>query len=138
LFATSSEPSWQGLELVLERLGADRVRAGKPQAGCLLVEAMITEDKTRAKTVKEDFNRKAQDEFESHYYAPDPTEEDEDAMWFVRDSAAKDAPHRPVPISYQQSLAHFENLDDVVPSLLTDEYQLLDQRIRERFPEALQ
>jgi hypothetical protein len=59
-------------------------------------------------------------------------------MWFVRDAVAKDAPHRPVPISYRQSLAHFGQLDDVVPALLNEEYQLLEQRICERFLEAQQ
>jgi hypothetical protein len=138
LFGTSTEQSWQGLQLVLERLGAERVRAGKPQAECLLVEAMVPEDPTTAKKVKEQFNVRAQDEFEDHYYAEDPTEEGDDAMWFVRDAVAKDAPHRPVPISYRQSLAHFGQLDDVVPALLNEEYQLLEQRICERFLEAQQ
>ena len=136
LFGTSNEQSWQGLRLVLERLGAERVKTGQPQAECLLVEAMVPEDLMTAKTVREQFNSRAEDEFENHYYAEDPSEEGDDAMWFVRDAAAKDAPHRSVPISYRPALAHFGQLDDVVPHLFSEEYQLLDQRIRERFLEA--
>jgi hypothetical protein len=136
LFGTSSEQSWEGLRLVLERLGADRVRAGKAQADCVLVEAMVPEDVNAAQAAKEQFNGRAEDEFESHYYAEDPTNEGDDSMWCVRDSAGKDAPHQAVPISYRQSLAHFRRLDDVVQVLTGEEYQRLDQRICERFLEA--
>lgn len=78
---------------------------------------------------------RAEDEFDDHYYAEDPTDEGDDAMWFVRDSLSKDAPHQPVTISYRQSLAHFSQLDDVVPILLSDEYQHLEQCIAQRFLE---
>jgi hypothetical protein len=135
LFGTGSEQSWQGLELVLERLGGDRVRAGKPQAGCLLVQAMLPETISVAQVAKEQFNARAEDEFEDHYYAEDPDGDGDDSMWYVRDSSGKDAPHRAVPISYRQSLAHFERLDDIVPVLMGEEYELLERRIFERFLE---
>ncbi len=135
LFGTSSEQSWQGLNLVIDKLGAERVRYGKPQAECLLVQSMVSEDTAIAKTMKEQFGERAEDEFEARYYAEDPVNDTEDVMWYLRDKVSKDAPHRPVAISYRQGLAHFAQLDDVVSYLRGDEYQIIEQRICERFSE---
>ena len=44
LFGTTSAQSWEGLRLVVERLGGRRVDAGKPQAECLIVQAMTPEN----------------------------------------------------------------------------------------------
>ncbi len=134
LFGTSSEQSWQGLQVVLERIGASRVREGNTQLECILVQAMVPENAKAAAQAKEAFAARALEEYRAHYYAEDPEDPDEDALWYVRDSEASDSPHVPVPITYQPKLAHFERLDEVADDLANSpEHKALAERIQQRF-----
>jgi hypothetical protein len=134
LFGTSSEQSWQGLRVILERIGASRVREDNKQLDCVLVHAMVPEDAKVGALARAAFETRALEEFRSHYYAADPVEPDEDRLWYVRDSEASDAPHVPAAVSYQPRLAHYERIDDVADTLAgSAEYQALAERIQQRF-----
>jgi hypothetical protein len=135
LLGTASEQSWQGIRLILKRIGGERVKQERPQAECVLVQAMVPEFPDAAVDAQAVFLARAQSEFEDHYYAEDPEDPEDDSMWFVRDMPAKDAPHQPVCLSYKQKLAHFRGLESVLPALLDEEYQKLGQRIQSRFVE---
>jgi hypothetical protein len=135
LLGTSSEQSWQGIRLILDRIGSGRVLRGKPQAECVLVQAMIPESHDAAVDAQAGFLARAENEFEDHYYAEDPQDQEDDSMWFIRDMPGKDAPHQPVCLSYKQKLAHFRQLEHVVPELLGEEYRKLAERIESRFVE---
>jgi hypothetical protein len=135
LLGTSSEQSWQGIRLILDRIGSGRVLRDKPQAECVLVQAMIPEFHEAAVDARAVFLARAEKEFEAHYYSEDPEDSEEDSMWFIRDKAGKDAPHQPVCLSYKQKLAHFRRLEHVVPELLGEEYRKLAERIESRFVE---
>ncbi|NNN04678.1 MAG: hypothetical protein HKL90_02130 [Elusimicrobia bacterium] len=135
LFGTTSRQAWQGLRLVLGRIGADRVHENKAQLDCLLVQSMVPEDSKAAATSKAIFSDIARDAFSECYYAPDPTDTEEERFWYVRDMEASDAPHAPIPISYQPKLAHFDKLEDVADHLAqSPEYLMLAERIAARFP----
>ncbi|MBI4676025.1 MAG: hypothetical protein HY748_00395 [Elusimicrobia bacterium] len=135
LFGTTSQQTWQGLKLVLGRIGADRVLENKAQLDCLLVQAMVPEDSKAATTSKAVFSDLARDAFSECYYAPDPADTEEDRFWYVRDMEASDAPHAPIAISYDQKLAHFDKLEDVADHLAqSPEYMMLAERIAARFP----
>lgn len=136
LFGTSSEQSWQGLRVVLERIGASRVREDRPQLDCVLVHAMVPQEATAAKIATEDFAARALTEFRDHYYAPDPEkpEEDDDRLWYIRDAETTDAPHAPVAVPYQSKLAHYAIVDDVADHLAeAREFVALTERIGGRF-----
>ncbi len=95
---------------------------------------MVPEDVEAAAAAKEGFYERALGEFRDHYYAPDPEDPDEDLLWYVRDSEASDAPHAPVPISYQPKLAHYGWIDDVADHLAeSKELRELGERIAQRF-----
>jgi cellulose biosynthesis protein BcsQ len=134
IFGTSSEQSWQGLRLVLGRLGAERVLKDEPQLDCQLVQAMVPEDLKAAKATKADFADRAKDEFASNYYAEDPVDPDEDRKWYVRDLDDDYAPHVPAAISYQPWLAHFDIIDEIADKLIeSKEHKILNERIIMRF-----
>ncbi|AET65000.1 hypothetical protein Mhar_1640 [Methanothrix harundinacea 6Ac] len=137
VFGTSSEQSWQGIRLILRRLGYQRVLEGESQLECLLVQAMITDVSEVAKSAIESFKDRARDEFAQYYYSADPeNEEDEEDkdFWYVRDSDDEYAPHVPVAIRYQQFLAHFDVIDDVADRLTESPgYPDLAERITSRF-----
>lgn len=135
LFGTPSEQSWLGLRVIIERLGARRVSRGLPQGDCILVQAMVPADIETAKRARESFEIRARDEFsdaEHGYYA-----EASDTHWDLGDLDTADAPHVPVPLSYDLTLAHFHDIADVA-DLLADspEYRRLAERIAARFQEA--
>lgn len=133
LFGTSSEQSWQGLRLVLGRLGAERVRRNEPQLDCQLVQAMVPEDLKAAKIARADFADRARDEFASIYYAEDPDDPNEDSKWYVRDLDDDYAPHVPSVISYQPWLAHYDNVDEIADRLAESrEHNILNERIMMR------
>jgi len=135
LFGTPSEQSWQGLRIVVERLGARRLARGLPQGDCLLVQAMVPADAETAKAAKAIFEQRARDEFsdsEHGYYA-----EEADDAWDLSDLDAADAPHLPIPITYDLRLAHFGDVADVADLLAENpEYCELGERITARFEEA--
>ena len=131
LLGTSSEQSWQGIRLILDRIGSGRVQRDEPQAECVLVQTMIPEFHEAEKDAKDAFSARAEGEFEDHYYA----EGENEAMWCVRDMAAKDAPHRPVYLNYKQSLAHFRTIENVLTDLVGEQYVNLAKRIQSRFVE---
>jgi hypothetical protein len=135
LFGTSSEQSWQGLRLIIDRLGADRVMADKPQLECFLVQSLVPQDATISKSARVRFAERARDEFSEHYYATNPEDDsDEDRFWYIRDLEDDDAPHVPVVIPYQQVLAHFDSIEDVSDHLAdSPEFRSLAGRIVARF-----
>lgn len=137
LFGTSSAQSWDGLRLVLGRLGAQRVLARVPQRDVLLVHAMVTPLDEAARRAEQDFAARARDEFESHYYATDPDDAEEDAFWYVRDAESSDAPHVPVHIRYEMKFSSFASIDAIADDLArSPAHQALHDRIRDRFAGA--
>lgn len=135
LFGTFSEQSWAGLRLVIERLGAERVRLGQPQADCLLVQAMVPENVETAQRTRRIFGERARDEYVDLYYAEDPESNDtQDDFWYVGDAGGSDAPHAPISLSYSSRLADYSSIDVVADHLAdSSEYRHLASRIGARF-----
>jgi hypothetical protein len=135
LFGTPSEQSWQGLRVVIERLGARRVAQDLPQGDCVLVQAMVPADTETAKGARVSFETHARDEFsdtEHGYYAVES-----DELWDLRDLETEDAPHVPVPLSYDLRLAHFRDVADVANLLAeSPEYLQLAERMAARFKDV--
>lgn len=133
LLGTTSDQSWAGLRLLLDRLGAERVRKSKPQSECLIVQAMVPEDPTVGQLATEQFAERAAEEFERSYYAENPADPEEDAYWYVRDMDTVDAPHVPVALSYKPRLALLRSIEDAIPVFQESEYSALGSRISSRF-----
>ena len=133
LLGTTSEQSWEGLRLLLDRLGAERIRRSAPQSECVIVQAMVPEDAASGQLAREHFAARAEEEFERAYYAEDPTDQEEDAYWYMRDMDTGDAPHVPVAISYEPKLAFLRSIEDALPVFLESEYGALETRISDRF-----
>jgi MinD-like ATPase involved in chromosome partitioning or flagellar assembly len=130
LFGTTSTQSWHGLRLVIERLGAQRVKRGLPQAECLVVQAMTPENQETAKSAQSTFLAEAENTFQEAYYAAEPSDED----WDIRDMESEDAPHQPSVLYYSQRLAFIRSIADVADTLAEDaEYSKLASRIASRF-----
>ncbi|MBM3879664.1 MAG: hypothetical protein FJ387_08070 [Verrucomicrobia bacterium] len=135
LFGTHSDQSWQGIGLVLDRLGKERLCRDQPQLDCVLVQAMVPENVDTARSQREAFSLRARDEFEDRYYAG---EDQQDSFWSLADAESRDAPHQPVSISYKQPLAAFSRLADVTDILTGPEYEALSQRICSHFLEDVE
>jgi MinD-like ATPase involved in chromosome partitioning or flagellar assembly len=134
LLGTTSTQSWQGLRLVIERLGAQRVERGLPQAECLVVQTMTPENPETAESARSTFRTEAENIFKEAYYAEDPSDEDDDTFWYVRDMESEDAPHQPSVLYYSQRLAFIRSIGDVADTLAEDtEYSKLAHRIASRF-----
>jgi len=131
LFGTTSTQSWQGLRLVIERLGAQRIKRGLSQADCLIVQTMIPEDSRTAQSAQSTFLAEAENIFQEVYYAADPSDED----WDISDMESADAPHQPSVLSYSQKLAFIRSVADVADTLAGEnaEYFKLARRIPSRF-----
>jgi len=133
LFGTFSDQSWQGLRIILNKLGAERIHRQLPQSECILVQAMIPEDTSVGKTAMNSFSERARDEFSNYYYSEDPEDQDEDKYWYIRDLEDSSAPHVPIYLTYQPKLAQFEKIDDVADSLVdSKDYSDLAKRITMR------
>ena len=133
LFGTLADASWRGLECMLDRIGGDRVRAGRPQVECLLAAAMVPRsDERQFDELVERFTDRAREVFSKRYYA-DPAEmESPDEFWTLDDLDSTDAPHVPVVLPYEKRLATFRDLNDVAePILLRGEpYREIADRLR--------
>lgn len=125
---TASAQSWEGLTLVLRHLGEEQVRVGLPQGDCVLVHSMVPP--TAAAPVRRAFEQRAREVFETHFYAETSAG---DAFWTVADAEGSDAPHVPIPLSYDETLAAFGYIGEVASRLTSDEFLRLGERIRGRF-----
>ena len=132
LLGTLADASWRGLELILERLGGDRVRQDKPQVECVLVASMVPRsDEALFRGCVERFTDRAREAFSEHYYAePEAPEE----FWTLDDLESADAPHVPVVLPYDERLATFRDLREVAePILLGSPYAELVERLQTGF-----
>ena len=131
LAATLADANWRGLEMILDRLGADRVQAGQPQAECVLAAAMVPRSQERQyQELVAAFTERARDVFSDHYYAE---QEQEAGAWSLDDVESTDAPHVPVVLPYDERLALFRDLSEVSNVLLEGEpYKQLVERVRSR------
>ena len=120
LLGTLAEASWRGLELILDRLGGDRVRMGRSQAECLLAASMLPRsDESLFQELVARFTERARDAFSAYYYAePDSTG---DNLWTLSDLESDDAPHVPVVLPYEERLATFRDLNEVAEGVLLRE-----------------
>src|SRR5206468_1506040 len=97
LLGTTQDQSWQGLNIVLDRLGKERVLAGRSQAEAILVQAMVPPGEA-GRVAREVFLARAQQEFTDRYYAEAGVgDEEADMFWNTRDMDSLDAPHVAVP-----------------------------------------
>jgi cellulose biosynthesis protein BcsQ len=129
IVATGSEQTWDGLGLVLQRVGGARVREGKPQAECVIVQGMTPANRELRELSERRFAESSYDSFVAHYYAQD-AEDDEDKLWYVRDAGSGDAPDVPVSLPYRESLASFRSIEEIADDVArSTEYGALTERI---------
>lgn len=133
LLGTTQDQSWQGLNIVLDRLGKERVLAGRSQAEAILVQAMVPPGEA-GKVAREVFLARAEQEFTDRYYAEvGAGGEDTPMFWNTRDMDSLDAPHVAVPVDYDAKLASFGDIADVAEPLCAGSYALIAERITGRF-----
>jgi hypothetical protein len=133
LLGTTQDQSWQGSNIVLDRLGKERVLAGRSQAEVILVQAMVPPGEA-GKVAREDFLARAEQEFTDRYYAEAVVGDEDTAMsWNTRDMDSLDAPHVAVPVDYDAKLASFGDIAEVAEPLCAGSYALIAERITGRF-----
>ena len=130
LLGTTQDQSWQGLNLVLDRLGKERLFDERPQAEILLVQAMVPSGEP-GKAAKEAFAARAEEEFDDRFYATQ--ESDPDRFWTLGDKDSKDAPHASMPVDYDSKLAAFGDIAEVADALCSGPYPPIVERIVSRF-----
>lgn len=133
LLGTTQDQSWQGLNIVLDRLGRERVLDGRSQAEAILVQAMVPPGEA-GKVAREVFLARAELQLTDHYYA-EAGAGDEDAalFWNTRDMDSLDAPHVAVPVDYDAKLASFGDIAEVAEVLCAGPYSIIAERITSRF-----
>ena len=138
LFGTTSEQSWQGLKVVIDRLGRRRVVAGQPQGEILLVQTMIPPTPEAAERAKTNFAERARQEFTDSYYAMESDDPTDNRFWDMRDVESADAPHVPVTISYDPRLADFRDITDIADVLCEGVYTAVSGRVAARFVKEIE
>jgi len=133
IFGTTSEQSWAGIKLVLNRLGKEMILNDRPQKECFIVQAMVPQDKRAQEYAKTKFLETSYDAFTDHYYFDTSEEELDENYWYMSDIENEGAPHVPICLSYLPQFAHFDNLEEIANDLATlPEYQSLMNRIYSR------
>ena len=133
LLGTLADASWRGLDRMLDRIGGERVRAGRPQAECLLVAAMVPRsDERQFEKLVERFTDRAREVFSESYYAAPTDTESPDEFWTLDDLESTDAPHVPVVLPYEERLATFRDLSEVAEPVLLGGEPYWDLAVRLR------
>lgn len=130
-----SKQTWDGLRLIIRKLGAIQVLNDKPQINCLLVQTMIPrENKKISEKIKQEFIENAFDIFSEEYYGADLEIEAEDSAnyWLLSDATNSDSAHRPETIDYQPMLSSFSDIREVLDILKGDEYVGVYKAIKNR------
>jgi len=130
LLGTTQAQSWEGLRLVLDRLGKEHVEADRGQGDVVLVQAMVPTGEA-GRLARQAFLAQSEREFTDHYYA----QADADALWSMSDLDSGDAPHVPVPVAYDPTLADFGDIADVADDLCQALHARLGERVASRFAE---
>lgn len=130
LLGSPQEQSWRGLDLILNRLGKDRILADRPQAEVLLVQSLVPAG-VPGKWAKDVFAGRAESTFEDRYYAD--TDSDPNRFWTVNDKQGQDAPHTPLPVDYDPRLASFGDIADIADVLQSGPHAEIGARIAGRF-----
>ena len=87
-----------------------------------------------AESATSTFRTVAEGIFKESYYAEDPSVEDDDELWYVRDMESEDAPHQPSVLYYSERLAFIRSIGEIAETLAGDpEYSKLVRRIASRF-----
>ena len=134
LLGTASGQTWNGLRLVLRRLGAERLQQREIQAECVLVQAMVPRNPQVSQLARDSFQEQALEVFSDVYYAEDKGDEYRDRCWTMSDIDSQDAPHRPGVIHYDERLAFFRDIGEVAEELAASrDHAALNQRIDARF-----
>lgn len=133
LLGAPTNQSWQGLGLVLDRLGKERVLSGRSQCDIALVHAMVPTGEL-GKIAREAFEAQAEREFDSRYYAEDDIDPDKNELfWTLGDKGSLDAPHTPLRVRYDQALSGFDDVSSIADRLCEGDYLLVSDRITNRF-----
>jgi len=130
LLGTIQEQSWLGLDIVLDRLGKDRILADEPQAEVLLVQAMVPVNEP-GQWARKTFAGQSEQAFEDRYYAA--ADASQDRFWTVDDKQSQDAPHVPWPIEYDPRLASFGDISEVADALCAGSHGSIGAQIVSRF-----
>jgi cellulose biosynthesis protein BcsQ len=133
LLGTTHNQSWQGLNLLLDRFGRDRVLVDEPQIEVVLVQAMVPIGEA-GRLSRAAFAGRAEAEFADRYYAPvgEPGVSD-DRLWDIGDLDSGDAPHVPLPLDYEARLASFGDIAEIADALCAEPYAVAAERIASRF-----
>jgi MinD-like ATPase involved in chromosome partitioning or flagellar assembly len=133
LLGTPQDQSWEGLSRVLDRLGKERLLAGRPQAEVIMVQAMVPPGEA-GRLAREAFLSRSEREFSDRYYAEaGPGDEAGGDVWDTRDIDSLDAPHVPVPFEYDARLATFRDIAEVADLLCAGSFATIAERITGRF-----
>lgn len=133
LLGTTQDQSWQGINRVLDRLGAARVADGRAQAEVVLVQSLVPAGEA-GQAARNAFLARAEQELTDRYYAEAPGDESEaDSTWSIGDMDSLDAPHVAIPVEYDSQLASFGDIDDVADLLCRGAYSAVAERIQGRF-----
>ena len=140
LFGVTSGQSWAGLQVLVDRMGRQRVQAGRLQMDCLMVQAMVPANEATARIATNEYLERAERVFRECYYAEEPDDPQDESFWDMRDFDSDDAPHTPIPITYKEELAHFSDIEGQVAELLATsrDYGVLEERIIGRFESPLE
>lgn len=123
LCGTGSKQTWQGLSVVIDHLGRQRLQLELPQADCLVVHTMVPREE-QGEALHKRFIESAWECFSEHYYA-----DDEDAKrlgiydiaWTLDDAEADaGAPHQPFRVRYDSGLAAYSDLGQIVDRLVEE------------------
>ncbi len=131
LLGTDQEQSWTGLNRVLDRFGKDRVAVNQSQLDLILVHAMVPAGPAGDVSVAQ-FSNRAEREFTDRYYV-EASDNPDEKFWDVGDIDSRDAPHVAIPINYDQRLAAFRDVVEIVDILAAVPYSSLGERIGAQF-----
>lgn len=143
LCGTGSKQTWQGLNIVVDHLGRQRLQLRMPQADCLLVHTMVPREEV-GNALHEAFVESAWDCFSENYYADDADALEMglfDLAWTIGDAEQNSsAPHQPFLVRYDSGLAAYSDLALVAdrlthePGLVKLMERIQDWLIEQRVP----
>ncbi len=141
VFGRGSKQTWQGLNIVFDHMGRQRLQFGLPQSECLLVHTMVPREEV-GNQLHELFKEAAWECFSDHYYADDEDAKKSglyDFAWTINDADQDGrAPHQSIRVQYYSGLADFSDLVQVSDRLVQEPGLIaLTTRIREWSKEQL-
>lgn len=133
LFGLRTEQSWQGMELVIRQVGAERVKQGLKQLDCSMIYSMAPSPGPDRDRAVEEFLTNSYDLFGTAYYDPAGVV----GEWPLPMAEEPSQPHYPIVLGFNKDVQNYSKIDYIANWLAEGDFRTFAEKVLARLGRRL-